>query len=77
MHMHLSQMHCGFSKILYLLLYLPFFDSSFPHLVVIDDFDLTNCHPFLYESSHLLDIKIVILGKYLYGLVKTVTQVFE
>lgn len=36
-----------------------------------------NYHPFLYESSHLLDIKILILGKYLYGLVKTVTQVFE
>lgn len=51
--------------------------TTFRGCVVIDDFDLTNHHPFLSESSHLRDIKILILGKYLYGLVKTLTQVFE
>lgn len=59
------------------LLYLSAEQRTFRGSVVIDDFGLKNCHPFLYESSHLLDIKILILGKYLYGLVKTVTQVFE
>lgn len=59
------------------LLYLSAERRTFRGCVVIDDFDRTNQHPFLYESSHLLDIKILVLGKYLYGLVKTVTQVFE
>ena len=59
------------------LLHLSAEQRTFRGCVVIDDFDRTNQHPFLYESSHLLHIKILVLGKYLYGLVKTVTQVFE
>ena len=65
------------SKNKMVLLYLSAEQRTFRGSVVIDDFDLTTCHPFLYESSHLSDIKILILGKCLYGLVKTVTQVFE
>lgn len=78
MHVHLSQMHYGFPKIkLMVLLYLSAEQRTFRGSVVIDDFDLTNYHPFLYESSHLLDIKTLILRKYLYGFIRTVTQVFE
>ena len=67
----------AFQKKTMVLLHLSAEQHTFRGCVVIDDFDLTNYHPFLYESSHLLDIKILILGKYLYGLVKTVTQIFE
>ena len=74
---HVSFCACAFvtnalwlSKNKIVLLYLSAEQRTFRGSVVIDDFDLTNCHPFLYESSHLSDIKILILGKCLYGLVK-------
>ena len=49
----------AFQKKTMVLLHLSAEQHTFRGCVVIDDFDLTNYHPFLYESSHLLDIKVL------------------